>query len=131
MQTRAFIIDNDQPRRVPWAAFERLYSGSPREQDLMPEYAGQTMKMVQATLSDDGVSVTYPLIRFDSDGALDQGFLSDARRYAVNTLDRPRHDGNVVHVGNMFRAKAQATEFRWHPHPELDTTIRTVIGVLP
>ena len=131
MQTRAFIIDNGRPRRISWVAFERLYSGHPKECDLLPEYAGRTMKMVQATISDDCATVSYPRVRFDSHGAMDQVFLARARRYAVDTLGRPLTTGNVVMAAALFRRRGQEREFRWHPHPELDTAIRTMIGMVP
>jgi hypothetical protein len=133
MGLRIFIIDDDDtPRRLSVARFDRLNRGDPGER--LPEYAGRRMRCAIVILELEErrplaiARIDQALLSFDAEGRIDADEQLRQARLAVETLSLPIEPlPGVIEAGDRFARRRYAHEFKWTLEPAVEAAIADAI----
>ena len=114
-----FFPQEDQCRRIPFARFERFWSGI--EADAFLEYAGRMINYVEVLVRLEKrkvvevVRITGHCLQLDERGLIDRDWLDEYRQLTMGTIEFPgaRGASGVVNASARFYKKRLDDRFKW------------------
>ena len=129
-----FVNDDDTLARFPFARYERLLNGDPKEH--LIEYAVKRVRYILAVV-DLANRIPVSILRtecsyltFDSKGKIDTAYIEKGSKMLFDGLE-PFPDGEsppeVVNARHRFAMKRYENEYQWEPTQEIITDMMDAI----
>ena len=129
-----FVDDEDTLERFPFARYERLFNGDPKE--CITKYAGKRVRYILAVV-DLANRIPVSILRtecsyltFDSEGKIDTAYIEKGSRMLFDGLEPfPDEDSppEVVDARHRFARMRYENEYLWEPTQEILTEIMDAI----
>jgi len=129
-----FIGDDDTLVRFPFARYERLLDGDPKE--CIAKYAGKRVRYILAVVDLENripVSVLRTecsYLTFDSEGKIDTTYIEKGSRMLFDGMEPFQDEESppeVVDARHRFVRKRYENEYIWEPTQEIITEMMDVI----
>jgi hypothetical protein len=135
LSIRIFLVgDDDTLKRLPFARYERLFNGDPKEH--LTEYAGKRVRYILAVVDLENRTPVSILrtecsyLNFDSKGKIDTTYIEKGSRMLFDGLEPfPDEESppEVVDARYRFVRKHYENEYLWEPAQEIITEMMDVI----